>query len=93
MAREPARYAKVSDDHGLKNQPAVADRTPRTILALLGMGIACGLVASLVANGLGHASESGARLSEKVRDQRSGARRLHSMVCIMFVVRVNCLFT
>jgi hypothetical protein len=72
MAREPARYAKVSDDHGLKNQPAVADRTARTILALLVMGIACGLVASLVANGLGHASESGARLSEKVRDQRSG---------------------
>ena len=73
MAPEPARYAKVSDDHGLKNQPAVADRAPRTIMPLLVLGIACGLVASLIANGLGHASESGARLSEKVRDQRSGA--------------------
>ncbi len=67
MTREPTRYAKVPDDHGSKNKAAVVDHAPRAVLALLGTGIAWGVVASLGANGLGHASESGSRLSEKTR--------------------------
>jgi hypothetical protein len=69
MAREPAAYAKLPDDHGLKNRSPVVDRALRAILALMGIGIAYGFVASLGADGLGHASESAGRLPERTRDR------------------------
>ena len=70
MTRDPTAYAKLPDDHRLGSRSAVVDRALRAILALMGIGIAYGCVASLGASGLEHASENASRLPEMARDRR-----------------------
>jgi hypothetical protein len=70
MTREPTGHAKLPEADGLKNRSAVADGTRRTIAALVRIGIACGLVASLGADGVGNPSQSADRLAELGRDRR-----------------------
>jgi len=70
MTRRPTADVKLPDDHGLKSRSAVVDRALRAMLALTGIGIACGFVAGLGAYGLGHASESAGRLPGKTGDLR-----------------------
>ena len=70
MTRTPTAHAKPPEVDGLKNGPAVVDRTRRTIPPLVRIGIACGLVASLGVAGLGNASQSAGTLAELGRDRR-----------------------
>ena len=70
MTRELTVHAKLPEDDGLRSRSTVVDRTRRTLPALVRIGFACGLVASLSIDGLGHASQSAGRLAELGRDRR-----------------------
>jgi hypothetical protein len=70
MTREPTAHVKLPEDDGLKSRSTVVDRTRCSLPALVRIGIACGLVASLGVDGLGHASQSAGRFSELGRDRR-----------------------
>jgi hypothetical protein len=71
MTREPTAHASLAQGTGSKSKSTVVDRTRRTLPALVGVGIACGLVASLGMDGSGHASQSVGKLAELGRDRRA----------------------
>jgi hypothetical protein len=58
MSREPTMPGKLPDGRELSNKSVAGEGSMRATLMALAIGTAFGLVASLAANGRGHASES-----------------------------------
>src|SRR4051794_23620208 len=74
MSREPTMPGKLPDARESSNISIVGGCSIRATLVVTAIGTAFGLVVSLGANGLGHASESIGNNYEKSRDSRTAAR-------------------